>query len=221
LETRKFDNSCLETLHQFLPPQAYSTNPSTSIMTKYVHTSTNKIRCPINIVRVGRSSTFWKFSCAGIPKRGKESVKSSLNEIRISFFFFNSLHPMRGEYWPGRPAANSHCGTRLHSTLRQFFKRTIPLFAPLIGRNQEPGWCRGTTMGSSNTSNPTWITCKCLKATRTAFGTSVSPPMIVALLAVGMMESSNSGGLRNEEKREVSRVRNVSYALCFLPMRPD
>ncbi|CAH7685674.1 WD40-repeat-containing domain protein [Phakopsora pachyrhizi] len=42
---------CIDHLIEFLPPQAYSLNPSTSILTKYVHTSTNKIRCPINIVR--------------------------------------------------------------------------------------------------------------------------------------------------------------------------
>ncbi|PLW08375.1 hypothetical protein PCANC_24172 [Puccinia coronata f. sp. avenae] len=46
-----FIRPCIDHLIEFLPPQAYSTNPSTSIMTKYVHTSTNKIRCPINIVR--------------------------------------------------------------------------------------------------------------------------------------------------------------------------
>lgn len=46
-----FIRPCVDHLIEFLPPQAYSTNPSTSILTKYVHTSTNKIRCPINIVR--------------------------------------------------------------------------------------------------------------------------------------------------------------------------
>jgi len=46
-----FIRPCIDHLIEFLPPQAYSTNPSTSILTKYVHTSTNKIRCPINIVR--------------------------------------------------------------------------------------------------------------------------------------------------------------------------
>ncbi|KIJ32414.1 hypothetical protein M422DRAFT_184470, partial [Sphaerobolus stellatus SS14] len=33
-----------------LPPMAYPTNPSTSLCTKFVHTSTNKIRCPVNVV---------------------------------------------------------------------------------------------------------------------------------------------------------------------------
>ncbi|KAJ3163505.1 hypothetical protein HDU86_000085 [Geranomyces michiganensis] len=33
------------------PPWLCSNNPSTSITTKYIHTSTNKIRCPINAVR--------------------------------------------------------------------------------------------------------------------------------------------------------------------------
>ncbi|KIY43906.1 WD40 repeat-like protein [Fistulina hepatica ATCC 64428] len=33
-----------------LPPKAYLDNPSTSLCTKYVHTSTNKIRCPVNCV---------------------------------------------------------------------------------------------------------------------------------------------------------------------------
>ncbi|KAF8344126.1 WD40-repeat-containing domain protein [Cantharellus anzutake] len=33
-----------------LPPKAYSNNSSTSICTKFVHTSTNKIRFPVNVV---------------------------------------------------------------------------------------------------------------------------------------------------------------------------
>ncbi|KAF5318013.1 hypothetical protein D9619_012251 [Psilocybe cf. subviscida] len=33
-----------------LPPKAYPDNPSTSLCTKFVHTSTNKIRCPVNVV---------------------------------------------------------------------------------------------------------------------------------------------------------------------------
>ncbi|KZT36210.1 WD40 repeat-like protein [Sistotremastrum suecicum HHB10207 ss-3] len=33
-----------------LPPKAYPSNPSTSLCTKFVHTSTNKIRCPVNVV---------------------------------------------------------------------------------------------------------------------------------------------------------------------------
>ncbi|EJD06265.1 WD40 repeat-like protein [Fomitiporia mediterranea MF3/22] len=33
-----------------LPPAGYPTNPSTSLTTKFIHTSTNKIRCPVNCV---------------------------------------------------------------------------------------------------------------------------------------------------------------------------
>ncbi|KAK7035879.1 WD40-repeat-containing domain protein [Favolaschia claudopus] len=33
-----------------LPPKAYSDNSSTSLCTKFVHTSTNKVRCPVNVV---------------------------------------------------------------------------------------------------------------------------------------------------------------------------
>ncbi|EIW85562.1 WD40 repeat-like protein [Coniophora puteana RWD-64-598 SS2] len=33
-----------------LPPSAYPNNVSTSICTKFVHTSTNKLRCPVNVV---------------------------------------------------------------------------------------------------------------------------------------------------------------------------
>ncbi|KAH9914469.1 WD40 repeat-like protein [Fomitopsis serialis] len=33
-----------------LPPKAYPDNPSTSLCTKFVHTSTNKLRCPVNCV---------------------------------------------------------------------------------------------------------------------------------------------------------------------------
>ncbi|KAL0947622.1 hypothetical protein HGRIS_013711 [Hohenbuehelia grisea] len=32
------------------PPKAYPDNASTSLLTKFVHTSTNKIRCPVNVV---------------------------------------------------------------------------------------------------------------------------------------------------------------------------
>ena len=40
---------------KFLSPTCYPTNPSTSICGKYVHTSTNKIRCPVNVVSVRAS----------------------------------------------------------------------------------------------------------------------------------------------------------------------
>ncbi|KAJ7611655.1 WD40-repeat-containing domain protein [Roridomyces roridus] len=33
-----------------LPPKAYPENASTSLCTKFVHTSTNKVRCPVNVV---------------------------------------------------------------------------------------------------------------------------------------------------------------------------
>ncbi|KAF8553755.1 WD40 repeat-like protein [Imleria badia] len=33
-----------------LPPIAYPSNASTSLCTKFIHTSTNKIRCPVNVV---------------------------------------------------------------------------------------------------------------------------------------------------------------------------
>ncbi|KAJ7221550.1 WD40-repeat-containing domain protein [Mycena pura] len=33
-----------------LPPEAYRDNASTSLCTKFVHTSTNKVRCPVNVV---------------------------------------------------------------------------------------------------------------------------------------------------------------------------
>ncbi|RDB24259.1 Polyadenylation factor subunit 2 [Hypsizygus marmoreus] len=33
-----------------LPPKAYPDNSSTSLCTKFVHTSTNKIKCPVNVV---------------------------------------------------------------------------------------------------------------------------------------------------------------------------
>ncbi|KAI6009494.1 WD40-repeat-containing domain protein [Pisolithus orientalis] len=35
-----------------LPPVAYPNNSSTSLCTKFIHTSTNKIRCPVNVVTV-------------------------------------------------------------------------------------------------------------------------------------------------------------------------
>ncbi|KAJ6546857.1 WD40-repeat-containing domain protein [Mycena capillaripes] len=33
-----------------MPPKAYPDNSSTSLCTKFVHTSTNKVRCPVNVV---------------------------------------------------------------------------------------------------------------------------------------------------------------------------
>ncbi|GAA5830176.1 hypothetical protein JCM3766R1_002811 [Sporobolomyces carnicolor] len=44
-------------LIDFLPPHAY-TNFSTSYCNRYAHTSTNKIRCPVNIVTVGLALSF-------------------------------------------------------------------------------------------------------------------------------------------------------------------
>ncbi|KAG0141907.1 hypothetical protein CROQUDRAFT_663254 [Cronartium quercuum f. sp. fusiforme G11] len=50
-DEHRFIRPCIDHLVEFLPPQANLRNPSTSILTKYVHTSTNKVRCPINVVR--------------------------------------------------------------------------------------------------------------------------------------------------------------------------
>ncbi|THU98579.1 WD40 repeat-like protein [Dendrothele bispora CBS 962.96] len=41
---------CPSSVIDLLPPKAYTDNPSTSLCTKFVHTSTNKIRCPVNVV---------------------------------------------------------------------------------------------------------------------------------------------------------------------------
>jgi hypothetical protein len=35
-----------------LPAVAYKANPATSLAIKYVHTSTNKIKHPVNVVKV-------------------------------------------------------------------------------------------------------------------------------------------------------------------------
>ncbi|KAJ3975700.1 WD40-repeat-containing domain protein [Lentinula raphanica] len=41
---------CPPSIIDLLPPKAYTDNASTSLCTKFVHTSTNKIRCPVNVV---------------------------------------------------------------------------------------------------------------------------------------------------------------------------
>ncbi|KAF5389574.1 hypothetical protein D9757_004104 [Collybiopsis confluens] len=41
---------CPPSIINLLPPKAYPENSSTSLCTKFVHTSTNKIRCPVNVV---------------------------------------------------------------------------------------------------------------------------------------------------------------------------
>lgn len=41
-----------QTKRQMLPASAYGTNPSLSLAIKYVHTSTNKIKHPVNVVKV-------------------------------------------------------------------------------------------------------------------------------------------------------------------------
>ena len=49
-----FDAMFPESNHviNILPPDNYSHSPSSCITTKFVHTSTNKIRCPVNIAKV-------------------------------------------------------------------------------------------------------------------------------------------------------------------------
>lgn len=41
---------CPPAIIDLLPPKAYANNCSTSLLTRFVHTSTNKIRCPVNVV---------------------------------------------------------------------------------------------------------------------------------------------------------------------------
>ena len=53
---RQLETSTEWAVLQLLPPKAYPDTASTSLCTKFVHTSTNKIRCPVNVVVVRRSS---------------------------------------------------------------------------------------------------------------------------------------------------------------------
>ncbi len=50
-------------LVQLEPPSAYKHNSNTSICTKFVHTSTNKVKCPINCVTVCSMSFFLSILC--------------------------------------------------------------------------------------------------------------------------------------------------------------
>ena len=59
---------------RFMCPLGYLSNPASSITSKFVHTSTNKQRCPVNCVVVCFSSFFLKIN-----------IKKKLSKFVVSF----------------------------------------------------------------------------------------------------------------------------------------
>lgn len=55
-ETRILEDTWLIAREQLLPPAAYADNPAMSLCTKHAHASLNKIKHPINVVKVASLS---------------------------------------------------------------------------------------------------------------------------------------------------------------------
>ena len=92
---------------QLLPSKAYPTNASTSLCTKFVHTSTNKIRCPVNVVTV----------------RPRHLVYGC-DEHRVAY----SGHLKGDAFSLDLPVVNLRYGMASPSILRLSFKHMIPPF---------------------------------------------------------------------------------------------
>lgn len=44
-----------------MPPGAQLSNPNLTIPTRFVHTSTNKVKCPVNVVKVSLLYSYRSF----------------------------------------------------------------------------------------------------------------------------------------------------------------
>ncbi|KAL1660401.1 WD40-repeat-containing domain protein [Schizophyllum commune] len=82
-----------------LPPKAYPENASTSLLTKYVHTSTNKIRCPVNVVtwtpearRILTGSTSGEFTLWNGLTFNFETILQAHDTAICTFEFCHSGH---------------------------------------------------------------------------------------------------------------------------------
>ncbi|KAG6820470.1 hypothetical protein H0H93_016765 [Arthromyces matolae] len=97
-----------------LPPKAYPNNYSTSLCTKFVHTSTNKIRCPVNVVVI----KFWD------PRTG--TVLSTLHQHK------NTVQALA---WS--PNGNMVASASRDQTVRVFDIRAMKEYCVLKGHKKE------------------------------------------------------------------------------------
>lgn len=91
---------------QMLPPMAYASDSSTSICEKFVHSSVNKIRSPVNVVKVRR------------PHLDPSSSRRETLTV-YSRSHLHSGHQRDGEFSPDHKVESSPSGTDLLSTSRQ------------------------------------------------------------------------------------------------------
>jgi hypothetical protein len=125
----------LNVFAQLLPPIAYPDNSSTSLCTKFVHTSTNKIRCPVNVVTVSKS--LLRNDCAPTNKpepSGHLKVDVYLQDQRVE---------------------SSRFGTGSRSTLRRSCKHMILQSVQSHSHTPERTLRRQTKAGLSSTFSPT------------------------------------------------------------------
>ncbi|KAI9451621.1 WD40-repeat-containing domain protein [Lactarius psammicola] len=94
-----------------LPPKAYPDNASTSLCTKFVHTSTNKIRCPVNAVtwtpegrRILTGSTSGEFTAWNGLTFNFETILQAHDTAIRALTFNHAWHLHR----VGRPVRHPH-----------------------------------------------------------------------------------------------------------------
>jgi hypothetical protein len=138
---------------QLLPAAAYPTNSSTSIASRYVHTSTNKNRSPINIVSVSAitcasSHVQPVLTCLQWTPEGRRLLTGATSgEFTLwngLTFNFETILSVRARLRPSVPSAElpEH-------------RRTITPFALPTGRPRASGSSPASTTARLSTSKPT------------------------------------------------------------------
>lgn len=142
----------------------YKKDPMNAVTTKFVHMSMNKIRCPINVARVGYVSTY-----------GFDLI-------------FVSGHRMQRESWLVLRRASLPFGTGSLSISKQSSKPTIQPSVPWHGATTGTFSSLVTIQVSWNTGSPPWTTWRSFKDTRNQSEVSRSLRTIQSSLHVPMME---------------------------------
>lgn len=150
-----------------LPPLARITNPADSVPSKHLHSSLNKIKHPVNVVR-------WT------PEGRRLLTGSSSGEFTLwngMSFNFETIMSVR----------IATCPTANGSKLLTKHRLTSPLFAQQYGLIAMTGLSRQIRMVSSNIGNRTSTTSKQYKVTKLQSEILLSLPQTPSLSPLQMM----------------------------------
>lgn len=127
---------------QLVPPVGMLNNPMNAVTTKFVRTSTNKVKCPVFVIRVRSRLTschlpLYVLAATSKLRDGKimntvinvflwkerESIFQHVDVSTLTCFLFVSSGLLKVDVWSPEPRVeSSRCGMDSPSTLRPFYR---------------------------------------------------------------------------------------------------